>query len=573
MEGNKQAIKIKDLKDYYLSQSKKERRVWIDCYKNYRSYANPLLNPYLSNLFIPKTHEAVELLAAFLIGRNQVIDVSPEGEDDDESARYMQKLLDYQWRKELYARPTLLVWLKQAILFGNGVLKLGWDMENNKDRPFMTALGMDTVFMDYYTPNIQDAPLIHRIVRPITLIGKDKRYKIKGTITPLSESEIEEPDTKFSAYDNTNITTNVGDKELKTECAEILEMWDPFENKIITALETSLGYQVIREVENKLEDSDKNPYLPFVKLKFKNNPLPNRAYDIGAIENTIEIQKAFNKGANQFFDNASLVNDKMWIKRKTANIDPKTMQRRPGGIIEVNDINADIRAEETGDIKQSLIEMLRFLDDEYQQASMVVNLLKGVSDSGTATEAALGQQNTQTLLDMIDGNIKDAMSQAGQMLADLNIQFQTKEKTIKIFENDRQMGFARIKPKDIKGKYDVKIAADRAATEGKAIRQKQLLDFLAIISRDQVLLQKYPDLPAKIYKKWLENAGFSDLEYFFEEAKNDQSINGQEGDLAEVLANLPKEDQGGNRQFNSRGAGLTNKGQNKMVSYTDGSKI
>lgn len=538
------AKQIFDLKEHYKNQSKKERKVWVDCYKNYINHSNPITNPYLSNLFIPKTHEAVELLTAFLVGKNQSIEVSPEGPGDTESSSYMKQLLDWQWRKVLYARAKLLVFIKQGILFGNGYMKVGWNFNGKTDEPFMSVIGIDNIFTDYYNPEVQDGCIIHRIIKPISEIQKDERYKKTRNLTPIGESEIEESDNKFSSFDNTNISSDysAGNKDN----TEILEYWEL--DKVTTVGHTSFGDKILREIDNPYIDADGSPYIPFVKFKFKNSPLPNRAYDTGGIEPTLEIQKAYNLIVNEFFDNVSLINNKQWIKKRSANIDPKSLIRRPGGIIEVNDINQDIRSEETSDIKQSLIEMIRYLDNEFQQSSMVVNLIKGIGGDGTATEASLEQQNTQTMLDMIDGNIKESFSRIGMMLADLNIQYQNKTQTIKLFDNDREMGFANIRPQDIKGKYDISISSDRGATEGKAVKQKQLLDFLSIISNDQMIIQKYPDITSKIYKMWLKEGGFNDIDYLFEDNQDEQQLSN------------PLNNQAGGRQF-SMNTGLTDEYQ------------
>lgn len=522
--NDKIAQEIVDLKEHYKQQSRKERKVWIECYKNYINYTPELTNPYLSDLFIPKTHEAIELMSAFLIGKNQTIDVSPKNKDDVEAANFMGTLIEYQWQCDLNARPKLITWMKQAGLFGNGFMKMGWDADT--DKPFMACIGIDNIFMDYYTADPQKCIIIHRIIKRIEDVQNDDRYKNTANLVPMSESDIEESETKFSAFDKTTITPGIDQEE--SEETELLEAWNPFDNTVTTVGQTASGWKVLRRIPRPYKNYDGEEYNPFVKVKFKNSPLPNRAYDIGAIEPTLKIQKSYNEAANQFMDNAVLINDKMWIKRKSANIDPKTLQRRPGGFIEVNDIDADIRSEEVSDIKQSMFEMLSFLDNEFQQASAVSNLLKGFQTGGTATEAALGQQNVQTLIDMIDGNLKQAMSEIGMMLSDLNIQFMNKKQVVKLFENDEQMTFAEIMPEHIKGSYDINISSDRGAMEGKAVRQKQMLDMINILKGDPITMQKFPDALPKLYKLWLKEAGMGDVEDIFDAEDSTKQDNKEE---------------------------------------------
>ena len=193
------------------------------------------------------------------------------------------------------------------------------------------------------------------------------------------------------------------------------------------------------------------------------------------------------------------------------------MVRRAGQIIEVDDIDRDIKSEEVSDIKPSAIEGLRMLDNEFQQASMVVSLLKGVPDSDTATEAVIGQQNVQSLIGLIDANIKEALSELGLMILNIATQHEGKtERVVRMLDNDNNVELAKFKVSEIKGKYDVEVTAERPNLISAPVKQKQLLDLYAIVSKDLALQQQFPSLKEKIIKKWLEEGGDSDPEYFFE---------------------------------------------------------
>ena len=163
--------------------------------------------------------------------------------------------------------------------------------------------------------------------------------------------------------------------------------------------------------------------------------------------------------------------------------------------------------------------MLKILDNEFQQSSMVVNLLKGIPGAEFATEAALGQQNVMTLIEPVDQNIKEALSELGQMILSIDLNHINELQSIKVFDSDKEEVWADFDVKEIVGKYDIQVSADRSGLISKVVRQKQLLDFLAIVSKDQATLAKYPDLPTKIYKKWLQNAGEGDIDYYFEESQ------------------------------------------------------
>jgi hypothetical protein len=531
LKGDELALKTANERKYYQECSSSRRSKWVECYEAYMSLLDETKNPFLSNLFIPKTHEAVELLSAFLAGPNQSIQCEAEGVDDTAKARVAEKLLEFQWRKVLGARQKIVTWIKQMLCFGDGVMKVGWDISKNRGEggvPFMAPVSLPDIYMDYFSPTFQSSPsVIHRIVKNLEDIKSDKRYNDgRNHIIPIGAGREEEELTQFSQFDDTVISES---KEAPK--GELLERWTL--KRVVTTGNTVAGTQVLRNIPN--------PYgfIPFVKVRCKASPLPNRAYDIGGIEPTLKLNKAFNDMVNEVFDNVSLINNKQWFKRRGAKINPMDLVRRPGGVITVDDINTDLKAEEIGDIKPSALEMLKILDNEFQQASMVVNLLKGVPGAEFATEAVIGQQNVQTLLDQVDGNIKDALSELGQMILALNLKFLSKKQLLKITDNEKESVFLEFDPKEIDGKYDVRISADRSAIMSKAVRQKQFVDFLNITGRDESLLQQYPDFRVKLYKKWLEEAGFGDVDSFFEKPKEVPAAGAAPGMVGPGAPRLP----------------------------------
>ena len=125
-EEKEEVDAIMGARERYGKDRVNKEKEWVESFKMYMSWVDKALNPFLSNLFIPKTHEAVELLAAFLIGTNQNISATPEdGSSDTIKARVAGKWLDFLWRKVIKARLKILVWIKQGIIFGNGVMKFG----------------------------------------------------------------------------------------------------------------------------------------------------------------------------------------------------------------------------------------------------------------------------------------------------------------------------------------------------------------------------------------------------------------------------------------------------------------
>ena len=521
-EEKQLALDIVAEKKEYEDASRGRRRTWIECWKGYVSWIDVTKNVFLANLFIPKIHEAVELLAAFLSGPNQSINAEAEGKEDTKKAQLIGKWMEFQWRKVLKARHKIITWIKQAILFGNGVMKVGWD--EDKKEPFIQVLNLSDVFFSYWHKDIQDSPsVIHMIAKSISSVKSDEKYnEIKDQVIAFSKMEESDVERAFASYDDTVITIAGKNETILLERTTLGD--DP---RIQTVAPTTTGWQVIRNEKNPNEDTDGNPFQPYVKVRLKTNPLPNRAYDFGTIEPTLKIQLAFNDMMNEIFDNVSLINNVHYLKRQGVTLTPKSPVRRPGGVTTVAcppgvPLSEAIKADAPPDIKKSAIEMLTILDNEFQQASMVVNLLKGIPGAEFATEAALGQSNLMTMLEPIDGNIKEALSELGQMILTINLRHAKEINSIKVLSDDQKEIWVDVNPEDIQGKYDVRIEADRRSLLPAAVRQKQTVDFMNIVRADQVTLQKYPTLMEKLYKKFLKDSGEGDVGYYFEEAQPQQ---------------------------------------------------
>lgn len=508
-------------KDRYLQASKGRRSIWNDCFRAYMSFIDAVTNPFLANLFIPKTHEAIELLASFFVGSNQSISVEAEGKDDVLKENIVKKLLEFQWRKTIKARDKIVTWVKQGEMFGNGIMKVIWNAD--KQSPEIIPLNLPDVYFSYYHRNIQESPVIfHRIVKLTSDIQGDKVYdynKGENREIVISNANIkqETDENRFGAYDAT-ILSDVGANE-----TEMFECWRRDGEQVITIAPTSQGYKIIRKYDNPCKDSDGENYVPFVKLRVKTNPLPNRAYDTGIIEPTLKLQLALNDIINETFDNVTLTNNPVAIEKRGANINPNDLVRRAGQRVKVDDINADIKWDRPPDIQQGVMAIINLLDSEFQQASMVPNILKGISTARTALALSLEEQQASKQLDIFNQNLKEALSELGQMVLYIDLQHISEIPAIKVIDNDQKQIWMQVKPEEINGKYDIRVEADEGSSISKAVRQKQLLDFLNILKGDQATMAKYPDASMKIYKKFLQSEGWGDVNYFFESVEQNQN--------------------------------------------------
>jgi hypothetical protein len=304
-----------------------------------------------------------------------------------------------------------------------------------------------------------------------------------------------------------------------------MEVWCKHGNEpqlIKTLLPTKNGWRIARRAENPNWYKDKNgkqtmQFRPFSKLRFKTAALPNRAYDMSGVYPTIHIQKAFNDLMRQYFDGVQIINNPTGRKRRGARINPNELVRKPGNIMTMGDITKDFAWDNVPDIKTSMIEMLNRLDKEFQEASMIVNLLKGIGGTDTATEAQISQQNSQTLLMMINQNIVDALSEAGQMILAISLSNAEGIQSLVLYENEKEMAVLDFDPANIDGMHDIRITPDQTDNTTKAGQNKTIVDFAKLVASDLQTRAKYPTLMEKIYIKFLNNGGIGDTDIFFQE--------------------------------------------------------
>jgi hypothetical protein len=526
LDEREEINEIIEARKRYQQDRKGKENEWTESYKMFMSWVDKATNPFLSNLFIPKTHEAVELLAAFLIGTNQNISASPEnGSTDTMKARVAGKWLDFLWRKVLKARLKILVFIKQMIIFGNGVIKVGWDPV--KKQVWLSVCALEDVYFDYYIGDIQDGEyVIHEIRRNPDDVKNDPKYDKadeKGTLIReqviVGGQDFANPaEALFNTFDGSMSRSENRGKVL------VMEVWclgDNGPQRIKTLLPTAGGWRMARDAENpnkwKKANGEEEYFRPFVKGRFKIAALPNRAYDTGAVFPASHIQKAFNDLFRQYFDSVQFINNPTGRKRRGARINPAELVRRPGGVITMGDIGKDFVWDSVPDVKQSIIEMLNRLDREFQEASMVVNLVKGISQSNTATGDALAQQNVQTLLDMIDQNIVDALSELGQMVLAISLSNTEGRHSLVLYEDEKEISTIDFDPKNLDGQHDIRIVPDRSDNTTKAGQTAAIVKALPVIASDGALVAKYPTLKEKMIKRMLENEGIADPDYFFQE--------------------------------------------------------
>lgn len=513
---------------------------WQTWYKLYRSYAEKRdTGDKRANLFIPYVYSIVETVVPRLISTvfssRPYIGVLPVKEEAIENAKDMENLIDYQLTQKIGIIGVATSWFKEALIYGTSILKVGWEYEEDevwvdeplmeifgfpigsrrvkkvqpvKDDPLVEHIDLWDFYIDPRAKDIDEADYcIHKVFRDVSYL---KRMEEQGIYKNIDEVVKVSKEGAGSWYEEgvgttafeTGMNTRLGligmqSIDKPSSKIEILEYWT--DDRVIAVANRSV---VIR--------NDENPYhhrkKPFVRLV--DVLVPHEFYGIGEIEPIEDLQYELNSLRNQRMDNINILINRMWKVIRGADIDAKQLVSRPGGIIEVDDMDdvQEIQMTDTsGNAIENVIEMVR---RDMDNADGVYDYARGETTDRreTATTASLLSQAANERFNLKVKLIEDlGMRRLGVLLTQLNQQYIDTEKAIRILGQDG-MDFYTLSPENIRGQFDIMPLG--SSVEPITNKENKLQSYINLytILKDS----PYVNHP-EIIKKILEAADIKDL--------------------------------------------------------------
>lgn len=513
---------------------------WQTWYKLYRSYAEKRdTGDKRANLFIPYVYSIVETvvprLIATVFSSRPYIGVLPVKEEAIENAKDMENLIDYQLTQKIGIIGVATSWFKEALIYGTSILKVGWEYEEDevwvdeplmelfgfpvgsrrvkkvqpvKDDPLVEHIDLWDFYIDPRAKDIDEADYcIHKVFRDVKYLKRMEEQGIYKNIDEVIKVNKEgagswyEEGVGTTAFE-TGMNSRLGligmqSIDKPSSKIEILEYWT--DDRVIAVANRSV---VIR--------NDENPYhhrkKPFVRLV--DVLVPHEFYGIGEIEPIEDLQYELNSLRNQRMDNINILINRMWKVIRGADIDAKQLVSRPGGIIEVDDMDdvQEIQMTDTsGNAIENVIEMVR---RDMDNADGVYDYARGETTDRreTATTAALLSQAANERFNLKVKLIEDlGMRRLGVLLSQLNQQYIDTEKAIRILGQDG-MDFYTLSPENIRGQFDIMPLG--SSVEPITNKENKLQSYINLytILKDS----PYVNHP-EIIKKILEAADIKDL--------------------------------------------------------------
>ncbi len=225
---------------------------------------------------------------------------------------------------------------------------------------------------------------------------------------------------------------------------------------------------------------------PFVVESYE--PLPNEFYGMSAVELIADLQEETNTHRNQRVDNVSLVLNKMFLVKRSVDIDESDLISRPGGIVYVDSFD-DIKEFQMSDVTGSSYNEEQLVKLDMENTLGVPSVVRGVDSSRreTATEIVTKSSNAGIRFDVKIMLFESLGIKRLSRLMDMNNQqFIDDDRLIHLVGPMGAGEWREVHPTEIVGEFDYRPAGPAIdPVANKELRRQQLTQLLEIAVRTQ----------------------------------------------------------------------------------------
>lgn len=483
------------------------RSRWDRFYKLYKNVLDETNYPWQSNVFIPMAFSTVETVVPRLVSNRPEIDIMPREKTDEAHAKIMSQLIDYQWDM-MNMNVMMPEAVKELCIYGTVIIKAGWKYktQTNQKRevadetiPEMGMVQTEQEEVIYDAPTVELVDLydfypdpsgtsidtmkwcIHRTVRTkayLKEMAKNKIYKNVNLVINGSGMKASDDDEKSQR----RATDGISLPPLDEDSVELLEYWE--DDRVVVIADRSV---VIRDEKNPFEHG-KKPFIHCVDQK-----VPHEFYGIGEIEPIETLCYELNDRRNQRMDNVTLILNRMWKIKNSANVDEDELVSDAGGVVHTDDMDGiDVLA--MPDVTASSYQEEALIKGDIQQTSGVTDYTKGAnsgtSSNDTATGISLLQEAGNARFRMKSQNIEDMLiKRLGEFMVSMNEQFVTEPQVLRIVGDDG-IEWKQVKPDEIQGQFDVQVVAGSTVVTNEAVDKKQTMEMFSLLNGNPLVDQR-----------------------------------------------------------------------------------
>lgn len=274
---------------------------------------------------------------------------------------------------------------------------------------------------------------------------------------------------------------------------ELLHYWEDDRHAIIAN-----RHELVYDGPNPYHRHEKKP---FIATSF--DPLPGEFYGLSAVQLIEHLQAELNTTRNQRIDNVSLVLNRMWKVRRSADINPDELISRPHGVIWLDNPD-DVTELTMNDVTASSYNEERIIKEDMENVVGVPAVVRGVNPARKETATEVVTKNSSAGF-RFDAKVMLYEALCLKRLAYLmdcnNQQFIDQARLVRVY-GDLGVEWKRIEPWEIIGEHDYMPAGSSVdPMANKEIRRQQLNEVMQIVLKTQ---NPFVDM-YELTRLWLES--------------------------------------------------------------------
>lgn len=520
-------------KKNYEQSTLEKRQEYVDIYNAFiGKMENVERTPYNSDENIPKMRTEIAYIVPYIFSGEPEFEVSGVGDEDAFGAKIFEKILNFRLENIENAYDKIESWVKQSVSIGTSFIHPFWKTEIKegvvvKDEPDLQVHNQMDIF---YNPTIQNSD------EQPSFIVRSQLTKVQIKNNPAYNENKEKVEGRGSHitgnFDSSRLISS--DYPSKTpENSGLIDVYERYTPGRIQTVVDGAEQLLLRDVETPRQSYD------FVKFVFELNMIPNRSDGFGVGQNTIAISKLYHKMFNQQLMNVKLINNPMFYVNKSAKIDKRQLVGKPGGAIEVNDVNNDIKQVQFIDLKMGASSFINKIEEEHQRASGASDLVQGGASNKTLGQDQLAQQNSSNRFEIIQRRFRKAFSLLGKKLIELELENLQDENSsiLRIFPEElRGEVFAFLVSEEAKNlQYNVKIRGNTTVSRNKDLESKRLVDVYNLASAPNSPVQLSTKEARAFLRRIAERQGEQGIDEIIGAEAPMQPMQGMPGMMPEMM--------------------------------------
>lgn len=479
--------------------------------RNEELYDGKFLKPfnlpkYKSRVEPNFVHSTIETIYSILTDRNPKVDIMPKREDQIESARMTQEVIDSEMEKRKASRAVAGM-KRDGLIYGNGFVKCvmhDGKLEFKVPDPF-------TVFFDPLATNMENAKCV--IFATPTYVSEIKKLYKKGSEV-VSEGKLNEyrsfvkHDDRYATDKTDNIEADyksptedgIGNESYGEGQALLKEAWYYEDGDLCIA--TWCG--------NVLLQKEKSPHKFIPLVMFKNYSSPHTVWGKGEPEIIESLAVSTSIVLSQSLDNLIYHGNPSMVMSKSMM---KTYGNRPtdkpGQVFFTSGPHEGVTRLPAGNISASSLPMAQSLIQLSDQVSGVHDITQGRNPSGLTSGRAISQlqEASQQIIRTKEREVgQDAVINLYKNTLSMLKYNYEQNIEIRSMSEEGQYEFTSIAPYELDDDMDFRYIPGSSLPENRASRFDQALDLVQIglLTPEQFWRWTQKDISKEILEEMLE---------------------------------------------------------------------